>query len=195
MTASGSDAHELAAATLREAIAAATSLGREEVEALVRAASAIRASLHQGGKVLAFGNGGSAAEAQHFAAELVGRFARERRALAALALTTDTSILTAIANDYAFDQVFARQVAALGRPGDVALGISTSGKSENVIRGLQVARDWQLTTIGMTGDAGGAVGQMVDIHLRVPHASTPRIQEVQLLQLHILCDLVEREWG
>jgi D-sedoheptulose 7-phosphate isomerase len=172
------------------AAAAASEAG---IDALVRAADAIGGALRQGGRVLVFGNGGSAAEAQHFAAELVGRFGRERRALAAIALTTDTSILTAIANDYAFDQVFARQVAALGRAGDVALGISTSGRSGNVIRALQAARDSQLTTVGMTGGDGGSIGQMVDIHLNVPVASTPRVQEVQLLQLHVICDLVERD--
>jgi D-sedoheptulose 7-phosphate isomerase len=143
--------------------------------------------------VLVFGNGGSASDAQHFAAELVGRFTRERRALAAVALTTDTSILTALANDYAFDRVFARQVEALGRPGDVALGISTSGASANVVAGLEAARAGGLVTVALTGRDGGAAGAAADIHVNVASPSTARVQEVHRTLLHALCELIERE--
>lgn len=157
------------------------------------AAGLIVDALRRGGRVLVFGNGGSAAEAQHFAAELAGRFEAERRAYSAVALTTDTSALTAIANDYGFERVFARQVEALGRPGDVALGISTSGGSSNVVLGLQAARAAGLSTIGLTGRDGGVMGCHADVHVNVPEASTARIQEVQLTLLHALCALVERE--
>jgi D-sedoheptulose 7-phosphate isomerase len=163
--------------------------------ALARGAAAIRQALGAGGKVLVFGNGGSAAEAQHFAAEFVGRFARERAGLAAIALSTDTSALTAIANDYGFARVFARQVEALGRPGDVALGISTSGTSENVVAALEAARAAGLTTIGLTGRDGGRMAALVDVHVNVPHQSTARVQEVQLTLLHAICDLVDRAAG
>lgn len=150
-------------------------------------------ALGQGRTVLAFGNGGSAAEAQHFAAELSGRYSRERRALAALALTTDSSAVTAIANDYGFDRIFARQVEALGRTGDVAVGISTSGRSPNVVAGLATARARGLATIAVTGPDAGALGAHADVVLAVPGPSTARVQEGQLTILHIICDLVERE--
>ena len=155
---------------------------------------AIVASLRQGGKLLLFGNGGSAADAQHVACELVGRFLKERKALAAIALTTDTSILTALSNDYAFEQVFARQIEAVGRKGDVAFGMSTSGRSPNVVNGLQVARALGLKTVALTGRDGGAVGASADIHINVPSESTPRVQEVHLTLLHIICQLVEDAW-
>ena len=142
--------------------------------------------------MLVFGNGGSAADAQHLAAELVGRFERERRALAALALTTDTSILTSIGNDYAFERVFVRQIEALGRPGDVALGISTSGGSQNVVLALAQAKRQGLTTVALTGRDGGAVGAGADLHLNVPHRSTARVQEVHRTVIHAVCSLVER---
>ncbi len=158
---------------------------------LVAAADALLRAFARGGKVLAFGNGGSAADAQHLAAELVGRFARERRALPAVALTADTSLLTALANDYAFDRVFVRQIAALGRPGDVAIGISTSGRSVNVLRGLEAARAAGLTTIALTGGDGGPIGRAADIHVNVPGESTPRVQEVHRTLLHVLCEIVE----
>jgi D-sedoheptulose 7-phosphate isomerase len=139
------------------------------------------------------GNGGSAADAQHFAAELVGRFTRERRAWPALALTTDTSILTAVGNDYGFDRVFARQVEAHGQPGDVLIGISTSGGSPDVLAAAAAARARGLRTIGLTGRDGGALGRVVDIHLNVPSVSTARTQEVHCTLLHVLCDLVEQD--
>ena len=156
------------------------------------AAAAIGGALRAGGKLLLFGNGGSAADAQHVAAELVGRFERERPALAAVALTTDTSVLTSIGNDYGSDRVFARQIEALGRPGDVALAISTSGGSANVLAALEVARAAGLQTIALTGRDGGSVGRSAAIHVNVPSASTARVQEVHRTLLHVICDIVER---
>jgi D-sedoheptulose 7-phosphate isomerase len=146
------------------------------------------------GKILACGNGGSAADAQHFAAELVGRFERERQGLAAIALSTDTSILTALGNDYAFDQVFARQVAALGRAGDVLLAISTSGNSGNVLAAIAVAHEREMPVIALTGRDGGKIGKALaeqDIHLNVPAQRTARVQEVHLLIIHCLCDGID----
>ena len=155
------------------------------------AAGTIREVLGQGGKLLAFGNGGSAADAQHFAAELVGRYQRERAAMPAIALTTDTSILTAVANDYSFKQVFARQIEALGSTGDIAVGITTSGESPNVLAGLQAARARGLRTIALTGRDGGSVGAAADIHVNVPDQNTARVQEVHRTLLHVICELVE----
>ena len=160
-------------------------------DAVVRAAAAIREAQAAGGKLLIFGNGGSAADAQHMAAELVNRFQRERAALAAVALTTDTSVLSSIGNDYSFERVFVRQIEALGRRGDVALGISTSGGSANVIAGLDTARRLGLTTIALTGRDGGAAGRAADIHVNVPDESTARVQEVQRTLIHALCELIE----
>ena len=157
------------------------------------AAGVMIAALRGGGRVLSCGNGGSAADAQHFAAELVGRFERERAPLAAIALTTDTSILTAVANDYDFTRVFSRQVEALGRPGDVLLGISCSGESANVVAALEAAKAGGLTTVALTGRDGGAAGAAADIHINVPAASTARVQEVHRTLLHAVCALVERE--
>jgi len=183
---------EVAEAALRGAIGALEAVLAAGVGPVVEAARVVGDAIERGGTVLVFGNGGSAAEAQHFAAELVGRFERERRGLAAVALTTDTSALTAIANDYGFARVFARQIEALGRPGDVALGISTSGASPNVVEGLRAARARGLATIGLTGRDGGEVGRVVDVHVNVPLPSAARVQEVQLVLLHALADLVER---
>ena len=151
------------------------------------------AALRAGRKVLICGNGGSAADSQHLAAELVGRFSRERRALPAVALTTDTSVLTAIANDFGFDRVFARQVEAHGQPGDVLIGISTSGGSRDVLAAVEAARERGLVTIGLTGRDGGGLGRAVDVHVNVPSQSTARAQEVHATILHVLCDLVEQE--
>jgi D-sedoheptulose 7-phosphate isomerase len=163
-----------------------------EVAGCVAAAEGLIAAIRAGGKVLLFGNGGSAADAQHLAAEFVSRFYLERRALPALALTVDTSVLTAIGNDYTFDRVFARQIEALGQPGDVAIGLSTSGNSANVIAALQTARSRQMLTIALTGQSGGSLAGLVDHCIRVPSADTPRIQEAHILIGHILCELVER---
>lgn len=151
-------------------------------------------SLLADGKILACGNGGSAGDAQHFAAELVGRFEAERQELAALALTTDSSILTAVGNDYAFDQIFSRQVRALGRSGDVLLAISTSGNSGNVIEAIKAAHANDMRIVALTGKGGGAIGEMLkpdDIHLCVPAKRTARIQEVHLLMIHCLCDGID----
>jgi D-sedoheptulose 7-phosphate isomerase len=155
------------------------------------AAGTIAEALAAGKKLLVFGNGGSASDAQHISAELVGRFQRERAAMAAIALTTDTSILTSIANDYSFKQVFARQVEALGQPGDVALGISTSGESPNVECALQAARARGLKTIALTGRDGGSVGRAADIHVNVPDQSTARVQEVHRTLIHVICEVIE----
>ncbi len=165
---------------------------KEHAQPVLDAAAAITESIRAGGKLLLFGNGGSAADAQHVAAEFVGRFQRERAAMAALALTTDTSILTSIGNDYAFDRIFARQIEALGRKGDVAFAMSTSGTSPNVVAALVAARALGLQTIALTGNDGGAVGRAAAIHLNVPSANTARVQEVHRTLLHVICDLVER---
>jgi D-sedoheptulose 7-phosphate isomerase len=152
------------------------------------------ASLVGNGKILACGNGGSAADAQHFAAELVGRFEMERHGLAAIALTTDTSIMTAVANDYGFKAIFERQVRSLGQPGDILLAISTSGNSPNVIEAIQAAHDNDLRIVALTGKGGGQIGEMLrdsDIHICVPSDRTARIQEVHLLTLHCLCDGID----
>lgn len=161
--------------------------------ALVAAVDAIRRAWDAGGKLLAFGNGGSAADAQHVAAELVGRFTGDRRALAALALSVDTSVVTAIANDTGYDRIFARQIEALGRRGDVALGITTSGSSPNVVAALERGRELGLTTIALTGRDGGPAAGFADIHINVPDASTARVQEVHRTLLHVMCEILEQE--
>ena len=151
-------------------------------------------SLMATGKILACGNGGSAADAQHFAAELVGRYERERPELAAIALTVDSSILTAIANDYSFEQVFAKQVRALGQPHDVLLAISTSGNSANVIAAIDAAHEREMRVVALTGRGGGRIAELLtdrDIHICVPAERTARIQEVHLLTLHCLCDGID----
>jgi D-sedoheptulose 7-phosphate isomerase len=158
------------------------------------AVSALVGCITAGGKVLACGNGGSASDAQHFAAELVGRFERERPGLAAIALTVDTSILTAVANDYSFDVVFAKQVQALGQPGDVLLAMTTSGNSANVLAAIDAAHAKDMTVVALTGHQGGKVRERLtetDVHVCVPHERTARIQEVHLLVLHCLCDAVD----
>ncbi len=160
---------------------------------LVKAAEVIAEAFDAGHRLLVFGNGGSAADAQHFAAELVGRFQRERRAVPAIALTTDTSILTAIGNDYSFDRVFARQVEALGGSGDVAFGITTSGGSPDVLEAFRVAKARGLIVVALTGRDGGEAGRLADIHVNVADPSTARVQEVHRTQLHAICELVEAE--
>jgi D-sedoheptulose 7-phosphate isomerase len=160
---------------------------------VIEAARAIRAAHGSGGRTLIFGNGGSAADAQHMAAELVNRFQRERPAIAAIALTTDASTVTSIANDYGFERVFVRQIEALGRPGDVAVAISTSGGSPNVVAGLEAARRQGLTTVALTGRDGGDVGRLADVHVNVPDGSTARVQEVHRTLIHAICELVESD--
>jgi phosphoheptose isomerase len=159
---------------------------------IAAAARAILAAFAGGGKLLIFGNGGSAADAQHFATELVVRFERHREAFPALALSTDTSVLTAAANDFGYDRVFARQIEALGRAGDVALGISTSGTSGNVLRGIEGARAAGLETVALTGRDGGPLGAAAGIHINVPDASTARVQEAHMTVIHAICALVEK---
>ena len=149
--------------------------------------------LKHGGKILFFGNGGSAADAQHLAAELVGRFAKERRGLPAIALTTDTSILTAIGNDYRYELVFARQIEALGNAGDIAVGLTTSGNSPNVVAGIQKAKEKRLRTIGFTGGTGGKLKEISDLALVVPSGSTPRIQESHIAIGHAICHVIDEE--
>lgn len=148
-------------------------------------------ALKDGNKILLFGNGGSAADAQHIAAEIVGRFKKERRGLPAVALTTDTSVLTAVGNDYGFEAVFERQIEALCTPGDVAVGITTSGNSENVIRGLRKAHDLGATTVAFTGRNGGKVVDIVHYSFVVPSYETPRIQECHITLGHVLCEIID----
>jgi D-sedoheptulose 7-phosphate isomerase len=158
---------------------------------VLRIVDLLAAAFRDGRRVLVFGNGGSASDAQHFAAEFVGRFQKERRAVAAIALTADTSILTAVGNDYTFDRVFARQIEALGESGDVAVGITTSGGSTNVLEAFAVAKDRGLTTVAVTGRDGGDAGRIADVHLNVPERSAARVQEVHRTLLHVICELVE----
>ncbi|KQV99679.1 phosphoheptose isomerase [Rhizobacter sp. Root1221] len=158
------------------------------------AVSAIVGCITGGGKVLACGNGGSASDAQHFAAEFVGRYERERPGLAAIALTVDSSILTAVGNDYDFNQIFSKQVQALGQPGDVLLAITTSGNSANVLAAVEAAHAKEMTVIALTGRGGGKMNQHLsetDVHISVPHERTARIQEVHILAIHCLCDAVD----
>jgi len=158
------------------------------------AVNAVVGCITAGGKVLACGNGGSASDAQHFAAEFVGRFERERPGLAAIALTTDTSVLTAIGNDYDFNSIYSKQVQALGAPGDVLLAITTSGNSANVLAAVEAARAKEMTVIALTGRGGGRLRERLgetDVHICVPHERTARIQEVHILVLHCLCDAVD----
>jgi D-sedoheptulose 7-phosphate isomerase len=180
-------------AGLREGAELRIHLAQALGEKIVDAANVIAESLKSGGKVLLFGNGGSAADAQHLAAEFVGRFVLERNPLPGIALTTDSSILTAVGNDYGFDQVFVRQVLALGRPGDVAIGISTSGNSPNVIKAVQAAAERGLRTIGLAGRDGGALAKAVELPITVPSTNTARIQECHIAVGHVLCELVEDE--
>ena len=163
---------------------------------IAAAVQAVLACVTSGGKVLSCGNGGSAADAQHFAAEFVGRFERERPELGAIALTTDTSILTAIANDYDFERVFSKQVRALGQAGDVLLALSTSGNSANVLAAVEAAHEREMTVVALTGRGGGRIGNALretDVHVCVPHERTARIQEVHLLTLHCICDGVDAQ--
>jgi D-sedoheptulose 7-phosphate isomerase len=162
------------------------------VEAVGRAADLLYEAFRAGRKLLVFGNGGSSADAQHLVAELVGRFAIDRRPLPAIALTTNQAILTAWSNDHAFEDVFSRQVEALGQPLDVALGISTSGSSANVLSGLRTARALGMRTIGLTGESGTAMGELCDVLMAAPLPATARIQEVHLVTYHVICAALEQ---
>ena len=163
------------------------------IEQIARVGATMSRALSERNRILLFGNGGSAADAQHIAAELVGRFLKERRALPAIALTVNSSVVTAISNDYDFDAVFERQVEAFGQAADVAIGISTSGNSPNVLRGIEMARTIGAFTVGLTGSTGGGLRDSVDECICVPSTDTQRIQEVHILVGHILCEIVERE--
>jgi D-sedoheptulose 7-phosphate isomerase len=174
-----------------ESIEAKKLLCAKEALNIEKASLLIIESLKKGGKLVSFGNGGSAADSQHITAELVGRFKAERKALAAVALTTNTSSITAIANDYSYDEIFARQLEAIGNKGDVALGISTSGNSKNVIAAMAKARSIGMKTIALIGGDGGRLKGECDISIIVPSRSTPRIQESHLLVCHVLCALIE----
>jgi D-sedoheptulose 7-phosphate isomerase len=180
--------------SLREGADLRLKVAKECGPAIVQAAGVMLQSLRSGGKLLFFGNGGSAADAQHLAAEFVGRFVKERRGLPAVALTTDSSILTAVGNDYGFDRIFSRQIEALGNPGDVAIGISSSGNSPNVIMAMKQAAQQKCKTIGLSGRDGGALAQCVDIALVVRCPNTARVQECHIAIGHLLCELVENAW-
>ncbi len=176
---------------IESSIAAKRALLDGQVENITRAASRISGALAKGGKLIVFGNGGSAADSQHIAAELVGRFQRERKALAAIALTTNTSTLTAIANDYGYDITFSRQVEALARKGDIVLAISTSGRAKNVLEAVALAKKLGLVVIGLSGGDGGGLAKLADISIVVPSRVTARIQELHIMIGHIICELVE----
>jgi D-sedoheptulose 7-phosphate isomerase len=167
---------------------------KEQTELLEAIARAMAAALHGGNQILWCGNGGSAGDSQHLAAEIVGRFRRERRGLPSIALTTDTSILTAVANDYGYEAVFSRQVEAMARPGDVLVGISTSGNSHNVICALEMAKLHGVTTVAFTGEGGGRMGALADHLFAVGSRDTARIQEAHILAGHMLCDWLELDW-
>jgi len=182
---------DLIKSSLREGAELRTVVARDCSAAIFEAAGLIIMCLRAGGKLLFFGNGGSAADAQHLAAEFIGRFVRERAGLPAIALTTDSSILTAVGNDYGFDQIFARQVQALGRPNDVAIAISTSGNSPNIIEGVKAARKGYLKTIGLSGKDGGLLATEADVVITIASTSTARIQECHITIGHLFCELTE----
>lgn len=181
------------AAHFEESVATKKRVVETQLDVLADIALLLVEALRDGKKVLFCGNGGSAADSQHLAAELIGRFGRERASLPAMALTTDTSILTALANDYSYDYVFARQIEAFGRPGDVAIGITTSGNSPNVLRAMETARARGMKTIGLSGEGGGKLENLTDICLCVPSRNTSHIQETHITVGHVICDLIERE--
>lgn len=179
----------------RETGAAVEAFVSESAPALVALARATVASLAKGGKLIAFGNGGSAADAQHLVAEFVGRYRMERSPMAAIALTVNTSVLTCVGNDYGFDEVFSRQVRALARPGDVALGISTSGASPNVVAALKAARTLGCRTVGLTGEKGRSLAALCDDLFAAPTDYTPRVQECHIAWIHAFCDVAEKLWA
>lgn len=181
----------LATASLKRALAVLAEFEATGLPQVVTAADLISQALAKGGKLLIFGNGGSAADAQHLSGEMVNRFLMERPSLPAIALTTDTSVLTAIGNDYSFDEIFVKQIKGLGKEGDIALGISTSGRSPNVVKALAAARAKGLINIGLTGREGRDMEPLCDCLVCAPSEETPRIQEVHALAIHILCELVD----
>jgi D-sedoheptulose 7-phosphate isomerase len=181
-------------AELEESVRVKQRVIDEQVFVLDEILQILLRALRAGNKIILFGNGGSAADSQHIAAELISKFRRDRGALPAIALTTDTSILTSIANDFSFDYVFSRQIEGLGEKGDVALGISTSGNSRNVINALRTANEMGIITIGFTGAEGGALKDHVDVCFHAPSQNTARIQEVHIAAAHTLCELIEQEF-
>jgi D-sedoheptulose 7-phosphate isomerase len=190
------DMKTLISTNLVQSIMAKEAFVKESVDDILRLTDWIREVFEDGGKLLLFGNGGSAADAQHLAAEFVNRFLINRRPLPALALTTDTSVLTSIANDFSYELIFAKQIQALGKPEDLALGISTSGNSPNVVKGMLAARDIGMKTVALTGGTirpGGELAAVCDLVLNVPSDSTPHIQEAHLWVEHLLCEIVERQ--
>jgi len=176
---------------LRESADLKLVFAKQATKEVIKAVNIIEKSLKSSGKILIFGNGGSAADAQHIAAEFVNRYLKERNALPAIALTTDTSILTSIGNDSSFENIFSRQIEALGKKGDVAWGLSTSGRSKNIVKALSIAKSIGLKTIGFTGSDGGEIKKLVDCNINVPSMSTPRIQELHITIGHIICELIE----
>jgi D-sedoheptulose 7-phosphate isomerase len=194
MKSPSSELEQLARQTIQQSIALEQTLLADEnlARLLARVGTAMATALSKGRKILLFGNGGSAADAQHIAAEFVGRYRMERPSLPAIALTTDTSALTAIGNDYAFEDVFSRPLEALGNKGDIAMGFSTSGKSPNVLKAMAAARKKGLVTVGLTGQNGEALVRQVDYCFCVPSVDTPRVQEAHALIGHVLCDMVEK---
>lgn len=178
---------------LEESITVKQDIVAHQIDIIVKIVNTIADVLSRGGKLLAFGNGGSAADAQHIAGELVGRFELERSALPAIALTTDSSVITSISNDYSFNEIFSRQIEALGTQKDIALGISTSGNSENVLAGIRKAKNMKLATIGFSGGEGGELSKIADLCFIAPSSSTPRIQEAHITVIHIICKLVEEK--
>jgi D-sedoheptulose 7-phosphate isomerase len=178
-------------AMFEDSAAVTLRFGKENAQRIAGVARRMAETLNHGGKILFCGNGGSAADAQHLAAEFVNRFQRDRRALAAIALTTDTSVLTSIANDLGFDQIFSRQVDALARPGDLLVAISTSGNSPNVLRAVEAARALGVSTVGLCGGSGGALARVADEAFIVPSSATPRIQEAHITLGHAWCGLAE----
>ena len=176
---------------LRESAELKLVFAKQATKEVIKAVNIIEKSLKSSGKILIFGNGGSAADAQHIAAEFVNRYLKERNALPAIALTTDTSILTSIGNDSSFENIFSRQIEALGKKGDVAWGLSTSGRSKNIVKALSIAKSIGLKTIGFTGSDGGEIKKLVDCNINVPSMSTPRIQELHITIGHIICELIE----
>jgi phosphoheptose isomerase len=188
---SASRAAAIVERTLDAAIAVHQRVRGLDLSRVVEAGEIMKAAVRSGRKILAFGNGGSASDAQHLVTELVGRFQQERQGFAAVALTADTALLTSVANDYGFERVFARQIEALGVAGDVAVAITTSGTSRNILAALESARARGLTTIALTGRDGGEAGRLAQIHVNVPEAVTARVQEVHATLIHALCEIVE----
>jgi D-sedoheptulose 7-phosphate isomerase len=177
-----------------ESIKVINELEKNCIEVISKSALVIIDSLKNGGKILICGNGGSAADSQHFAAELVGRFKKDRKPLPAIALTTDTSILTAWSNDYSFDTVFSRQIQALGNKNDVLFAITTSGNSKNIIEAVKIAKEMGIFTISLTGNNGGRIKEIADISIIVPSSDTARIQQAHSVIIHILCNIIENEF-